>query len=37
MVTDPDYQAAVIHRTVALSDSRLMRFTMEDSGDGFAG
>ena len=37
MVTDPDYQAAVIHRQVAVADSRLMRFTMEEAGDGFAG
>lgn len=37
MVTDPDYQAIVHHRTLAVADSRLMRFGERDSGAGFAG
>jgi uncharacterized protein (DUF1330 family) len=36
MVTNPDYQAIVIHRQVAVEDSRLIRFAPQDAGDGFA-
>ena len=35
--TNPDYQAIVVHRTVAAEDSRLIRFTEEDPGAGFGG
>ena len=37
MVTDPDYQAIVHHRTVAVEDSRLIRFGEDDAGEGFGG
>ncbi|MFN2329813.1 MAG: DUF1330 domain-containing protein [Chromatocurvus sp.] len=37
MVTDPDYQAIVIHRQVAVADSRLVRLAAEDAGGGFGG
>lgn len=37
MVTDPDYQAIVVHRQVAVADSRLVRLAAEDAGDGFGG
>ena len=37
MVTNPDYQAIVHHRTVAVEDSRLIRFGEDPLGDGFAG
>lgn len=37
MVTNPDYQAIVIHRSVALEDSRLIRFAPQDGGSGFGG
>ena len=37
MVTDPDYQAIVHHRSAAVEDSRLIRFGEDDVGDGFAG
>lgn len=37
MVTDPDYQAIVIHRQVAVADSRLLRLAEEDAGGGFGG
>jgi len=37
MVTNPDYQAIVHHRTLAVEDSRLMRFGEGDGGEGFAG
>ncbi len=37
MVTNPDYQAIVHHRTAAVEDSRLIRFSEEDVGSGFAG
>lgn len=37
MVTDPDYQAIVIHRQVAVEDSRLIRFGDVAPGAGFAG
>lgn len=37
MVTDPDYQKAVVNRTAALVTSRLMRLSQDAvSGDGFA-
>ena len=36
MVTDPDYQEAVKHRTAAVLDSRLICTTVADPGDGFA-
>lgn len=35
MVTDPEYQAIVIHRQVAVQDSRLIRFAPQDAGSGF--
>jgi uncharacterized protein (DUF1330 family) len=37
MVTNPDYQAIVHHRTLAVADSRLMRFGEGAEGEGFAG
>jgi uncharacterized protein (DUF1330 family) len=37
MVTDPDYQAIVIHRQVAVVDSRLIRFAQDEAGTGFGG
>ncbi|MFT6771438.1 DUF1330 domain-containing protein [Congregibacter sp.] len=37
MVTNPDYQAIVVHRTVAVDDSRLIRFAPDEAGGGFAG
>ncbi|MDJ0653496.1 MAG: DUF1330 domain-containing protein [Xanthomonadales bacterium] len=37
MVTDPDYKQAVIHRTVAVEDSRLIRMGESGQGEGFAG
>ena len=37
MVTNPDYQAIVHHRTLAVEDSRLMRFGEGAGGEGFAG
>lgn len=37
MVTNPDYQAIVVHRSVAVEDSRLIRFAPGSSGEGFAG
>jgi uncharacterized protein (DUF1330 family) len=37
MVSDPAYQAIVHHRTLALEDSRLMRFGEVPGGPGFAG
>lgn len=36
MVTDPDYQIAVVNRTAALIDSRLVRFAPGEAGEGFA-
>ena len=37
MVTDPDYQRAVVHRQAAVADSRLIRCSAEDTvGEGFA-
>ncbi|MEM1145792.1 MAG: DUF1330 domain-containing protein [Pseudomonadota bacterium] len=37
MVTNPDYQAIVHHRTVAVADSRLIRFAPGQEGEGFSG
>ena len=37
MVTDPDYQIAVIHRQAAVLDSRLIRMGDVSQGGGFAG
>ena len=36
MIKDPDYQLAVVNRTAALVDSRLMRFKPGETGGGFA-
>ena len=35
MIKDPDYQKAVVNRTAALVDSRLVRFTPGEAGGGF--
>ena len=35
MITDPDYKLAVMNRTAALIDSRLMRFEPGEAGEGF--
>lgn len=35
MIKDPDYQLAVVNRTAALVDSRLMRFKPGQAGEGF--
>jgi hypothetical protein len=35
MIKDPDYQRAVVNRTAALVDSRLVRFAPRDTGEGF--
>ena len=35
MIKDPDYQQAVVNRTAALFDSRLVRFAPEAAGSGF--
>ena len=35
MIKDPDYQLAVVNRTAALVDSRLMRFAPGEVGEGF--
>lgn len=35
MIKDPDYQRAVVHRTAALIDSRLVRFALGEAGEGF--
>ncbi|MEC7534985.1 MAG: DUF1330 domain-containing protein [Pseudomonadota bacterium] len=35
MITDPEYQQAVVNRTAALVDSRLMRFEPGEAGEGF--
>jgi uncharacterized protein (DUF1330 family) len=35
MIKDPEYQAAVVNRTAALADSRLVRFAPSDHGGGF--
>jgi uncharacterized protein (DUF1330 family) len=37
MVTNPEYQKVVVHRTVAVADSRLIRFAPGAAGAGFAG
>lgn len=36
MVTDPDYQRAVVHRQAAVADSRLIRLGAEEAGDLFS-
>lgn len=36
MIKDPDYQLAVVNRTAALVDSRLVRFAPGEVGGGFA-
>ena len=35
MIKDPDYQTAVVNRTAALVDSRLIRFAPGEVGGGF--
>lgn len=35
MIKDPDYQLAVVNRTAALVDSRLVRFQPSEVGGGF--
>ena len=35
MIKDPQYQLAVINRTAALADSRLVRFAPGEAGEGF--
>ena len=35
MIKDPEYQQAVVNRTAALVDSRLMRFEPGAAGEGF--
>ena len=35
MIKDPDYQLAVVNRTAALVDSRLVRFKPGSAGEGF--
>ena len=35
MIKDPEYQQAVVNRTAALVDSRLMRFEPSEAGEGF--
>lgn len=35
MIKDPDYQRAVVNRTAALIDSRLVRFAPGEAGEGF--
>lgn len=35
MIKDPDYQQAVVNRTAALADSRLVRFAPGEAGEGF--
>ncbi|MEX0343692.1 MAG: DUF1330 domain-containing protein [Rhizobiaceae bacterium] len=35
MVKDPDYQKAVVHRTAAVEDSRLIRMSPRQPGAGF--
>ena len=36
MIKDAEYQSAVVNRTAALSDSRLMRFKPGEKGEGFS-
>ncbi|MEE4316761.1 MAG: DUF1330 domain-containing protein [Erythrobacter sp.] len=35
MIKDPEYQKAVVNRTAALVDSRLIRFAPGEAGEGF--
>ena len=35
MIKDPEYQLAVVNRTAALADSRLIRFAPGEAGEGF--
>lgn len=35
MIKNPDYQLAVVNRTAALTDSRLIRFAPGEAGGGF--
>ena len=35
MIKDPEYQRAVVNRTAALADSRLIRFAPRELGNGF--
>lgn len=35
MIKDPDYQRAVVNRSAALADSRLVRFAPREAGAGF--
>ena len=35
MITDPEYQRAVVNRTAALTDSRLVRIQPGEVGEGF--
>lgn len=35
MITDPEYQQAVVNRSAALLDSRLVRFQPGEAGEGF--
>jgi uncharacterized protein (DUF1330 family) len=35
MIKDPEYQLAVVNRTAALVDSRLVRFAPGEAGEGF--
>ena len=37
MVTDPEYQRVVVNRQAAVLDSRLIRMSIAESGEGFAG
>lgn len=37
MVTDEDYRKAVVHRQVAVADSRLIRMADASAGEGFSG
>ena len=37
MVTDPEYQESVVHRTAAVEDSRLIRMGELPGGSGFSG
>lgn len=37
MIRDPVYRAAVVHRQVAVADSRLIRLQPQESGGGFGG
>lgn len=37
MVTDEDYRKAVVHRQLAVADSRLIRMAESKTGEGFSG